>query len=436
MLEATEDFEIRRDGAPVSFHQVKAYNSSTYSSYSDALLGVIVELYKHPGVIGRIHTWKIINTKPNFQNLTTSIQDDLNVILNQYKNQIPKDGSTILEKASSNGTNIPKPAAILKAAFTGSTADNLHALLASIHNGQNDAIARLDAYQYDDGNRFCDLENINTKIKTEISRALAVRGKPTTHEFLDKAFHYFLGMIDRYIIQRHKNKQENTKIPITFGEIAGALEIDHEDVSKDYLAYKFKDQFAHLIDEYMGDPEDYEHAEDDNYCNLKEAKKLLLNLPPQDLWAHYRSFSPQIYLQHDNNTDNAFSTDKDGIRHVLIRILHTINFERASHNASRYKFTYRTTTLPYQHYLPTTITNTARASHIEKKITSNPNMSEILFEVENLIYNGLESHSFSPSSMMHTDAPSAAGADPRPKRDEVLKLITLVPIEAAKDALT
>lgn len=56
MLESTEDFEIRCNGDPISFHQVKAYNSSTYSNYSDALLGITLELYKQPGVAGRIHT--------------------------------------------------------------------------------------------------------------------------------------------------------------------------------------------------------------------------------------------------------------------------------------------------------------------------------------------------------------------------------------------
>jgi hypothetical protein len=435
MLESTEDFEIRRDGDPVSFHQVKAYNSSTYSDYSDALFGITLELYKQPGVTGRIHTWKLIHSKPDFQDLTTSIRDDLSTILAQYQNKKPKDGSTVLEKAVSDEKNIPKPAAILRAAFKGKTADQLYALLDSILNGQNDALARLDSYQYEDGNRFCSLDDINTKIKSEISIALTDRAAIVTPEHLEKTFHCFLGMIDRYIIHRHKTKQQGTKTPITFEEIVRALEVDHEDIGDEYLACKFKEKFAHLIDEYMGDQDDYKDLGQGEYCNLKEARKLLLGLNAMDLWGHYRSFSPQIYLQHTNNTENAFSTNLEGIRYVLIKILHAINFERTSHNATKYKFTYRTTTLPHQHYLPTTITNTARISQIERKITANPSMSEILFEVENLIYDGLEPHSFSPTLMVHTEAPKAEGADLRSKRDEVLKLITLVPIATAKDAL-
>ncbi|BAK76710.1 hypothetical protein NH8B_1895 [Pseudogulbenkiania sp. NH8B] len=436
MLESTEDFEILRNGAPVSFHQVKAYNSSTYSEYSDALLGIALELYKQPGVAGRIHTWKQINSKPGSLDLKISIKDDINIILTQYKDTIPKNGSTTIEKAASNEKNIPKPAAILRAAFKGKTAEQLYAILDSIHNGQNDALSRIESYKYDDGKTFCDLDDINTKIKLEISKALAARESIITDELLEKTFHCFLGVIDRYIIGRHKEKQQKTETPITFAEIILALETDHEDIGKEYLSYKFKEKFAHLIDEYMGDQDDYTDPGSGEYCNLKEARKFLLGLSATDLWAYYRSFSPQIYLQHVNNTENAFATDLEGIRYVLIKILHTINFERASHNATRCKFTYRSAALPHQHYLPTTITNTARTSQIERKITANPNMSEILFEVENLIYDGLEHHSFSPTRMVHTEAPAAAEADPRPKRDEVLKIINLVPIMTAKDALS
>ncbi|WHV79850.1 hypothetical protein [Pseudomonas aeruginosa] len=58
MLEANEDFEILVNGNSVSFHQVKAYNSSTFEEYSDALFGLTIELDKRAGVSGYIHTWK------------------------------------------------------------------------------------------------------------------------------------------------------------------------------------------------------------------------------------------------------------------------------------------------------------------------------------------------------------------------------------------
>jgi hypothetical protein len=436
MLEDTEDFEILCDRNSISIHQVKAYNTSVYSKYSDALLEITLELFKQPTVIGKIHSWKEINSKPNSPDLGASIKDDLSVILDQYRNSNPKDGSTIIEKAVSEDQNKPKKAAILKAAFPVLTDVQLFDVLSLIYTGQCNAIDRLDSYLYEDNNRFCNLDTINEKIETEISTALSARNITNTPEQQKQTFFFFLGMMDKYIIQRHKDKQEEQKISIAFDEIIEALEADHEDIGKEYLANEFKDQFAQLIDEYISDPEDYSEPEGNALCNLKEASKFLLGLSPQELWAYYRSFSPHIYLEQENNTVNALASDPNGIRYVLITILHTINFDRASHNPLKYKFSYRTATLPPRNYIPTTITNVARATQIENKIMSNPSMSEILFEVENLIYNGLEAHTFSPDSITHTAAPRAEDEDPRTKREDILSHITLVPISTAKDALS
>lgn len=435
MLESIEDFEIIIDKSPISFHQVKAYNENSYSSYSDALLGITLELYKYPNAYGKIHTWKLINSKPGFSDLKTSIEDDLKFILNEYKNST--DGKSILEKATSGESKIPKTSAIIRAAFKGEPVTTLTQLLESILMGENDALSRLDAYQYDDGDKFCDLNKINDKIKSEISTALSARKIPVTSDHLDKVFHHFLGMIDRYIIQRHKTKQKDEKISIKFNEIIEVVQTDHEDIGKEYLAYKFKERFAYHLDHFMEDPEEeYKQPETESYCNLQESRKLLMGLNPLELWEHYRHFSPQICLQHNNNIDNAFETNPEGIRYMLIRIFHDIDFKLAAHNQSKYKLTYRETSPPYQHYLPTTITNTARITQIERQITSNPSINEILYEIENLIYNGTDSRTFSPSSTMHTEAPIAEDADLRPKRDEVLKFINLVPLSIAKVKLT
>lgn len=241
--------------------------------------------------------------------------------------------------------------------------------------------------------------------------------------------------MDAYIIQRHKNIGSNEKIVIAFDKLVEVIESDHEDIGKDYLAYKFKDSFAHMIDQYMEDPEDYKEPEGDQPCNLKEVRKVLLSLSPQELWAHYRVFCPHIVLNHENNTDNAFNADTQGTRYVLINILHEINFKRVSHDASNYKLVYRTASAPHKKYLPTTIANTASPNQIEKSITRNPNMSELLFEIENLIYKGEKSHTFSPNCMLHTEAPRAADEDSRSKRTEALNNITLVPIMSAKGEL-
>ncbi|MBA5806649.1 hypothetical protein F9883_01945 [Morganella morganii] len=435
MLEDNEDFEILENGSSVSFHQVKAYNSSSYSKYSNALLEITLELYKNVHVSGKIHTWKNINAKLNFCGLMDSLKDDIKILLDEYEGAVPKIGNTIIEKAASTSSNNSKRAAILKAAFPTCNEQALYEILNNIHSGNNNAISRLAAYVYDDGNSYCELELINEKIKLEISKALTARNLINTQERLDKTFQYFLGMMDAYIIQRHKEKQQSEKVSITFEEIILAIIYDHEDIGINYLAYKFKEQFAYLIDEYISDPEDYMETEIDVPCNLKEIRKLLLSLSPIELWMYYRNFCPHIDLQNINNTANSLLSEPTGIRHVLIKILHELDISKISNITKKCQLIYETTTLPSKKFLPSTILKGVRTSYIERKIISNKNMWELLFEVENIVYDGEEVYEFSPTSITHTEAPRFEDEDPRSKRDDILKSISLVPISIAKNEL-
>ncbi|MND82605.1 hypothetical protein D3C76_677150 [compost metagenome] len=433
MLEANEDFEIVVNGASVSFHQVKAYNSSTFEEYSDALFGLTIELHKKPGVLGYIHTWKQINDRPKFTGLLASVKNDFTVVLNEYIGSNPKTGITLLETAAAGGTKLKKKASILKASLPGLDADALAKVIENISSQKSDALNRLASFIYD-GNAFCDLSDINNKIKHQLSIALANRQIAITNDQLEKAFDYFLGVIDNYIIERHKTKTGALARPIKFEEIINILSFDHEDVSKHYIACRFKDRFSRLIDEYLGDQYDYPQPAPEP-CNLKAAQKLLLSLPPLELWEHYRHFSPQLHLDSGNNTDNAFNASDEGIRFCLLKILHEIDFSRLAQEAERYRFSYKCTTIPPQGYLPTTITNVGRISNTIRQLNTNPCLGELLYEVRNLIYCGQEAHPFAPDFDKSTTAPRAAGEDSRAKRDDILPLITLLPLEQAKGAL-
>lgn len=434
MLEANEDFEIVVDGASVSFHQVKAYNSSTFDEYSDALFGLTIELHKTAGVRGFIHTWKKINDRPNFNGLQASVKNDFNIVLAEYRDSIHKKGNTILESAAAGGTNLKKKASILKASLPGLDADALAEIIGNIANKKSDALNRLASFVYEDGKAYCDLSDINTKIKNQIEIALANRQIPITPDQLEKGLNYFLGVIDTYIIERHKTKTEALANPIKFQEIIDALSFDHEDVSKHYIACRFKDRFSRLIDDYLGDQYDYPRPAPEP-CNLKGAQKLLLSLPPLELWEHYRHFSPQLHLDSGNNTDNAFNASDDGIRFCLLKILHEIDFSRLAQEAERYRFSYRCTTTPPQGYLPTTITPVVRINYTIRQLSTNPCLSELLYEIPNLIYCGTEVYPFSPDYEKSTTAPRAAAEDTRAKRDDILPLITLLPLEKAKGVL-
>lgn len=436
MLEANEDFEIIIAGSPISFHQVKAYNSSTFGEYSDALFGLTIELYKRKGVAGYIHSWLTINDRPNCKGLLESVKNDFDTVLKEYRDAEPKIGATIIEKAASGRRKLEKKSSILRAALPDYDAEEIAAVIKAISLQESDALARLECYLYDEGNSYCDLDKINDKIKKQLSIALNARGIPITQEQLEKALNYFFGVIDGYIIQRHKAKTTAAPAPITFVEVIAALNFDHEDVGKHYVACRFKERFSRIIDEYLGDDSDYPQSVIVEPCNLKAAQRTLLLLSPSELWEQYRYFSPQLSLDSANNLDNAFSASDEGIRHCLLKILHSIDFAMISEGAERYRFSYKCRSIPPQSYLPTTITMVGRVSHTIRQLNSNPCLSELLFEVRNLIYCGSEIYPFIPDIEKSTMPPRSIEEETRTKRDDTLSEITLMPLQDAKDALT
>ncbi|HAS6646740.1 TPA: hypothetical protein I7259_24330 [Vibrio parahaemolyticus] len=434
VLEDNEDFEIRDNDTFVSFHQVKAYNTSSYSKYSDALLEITLELSKKTNVLGKLHTWKQVNPKTGFTCIIDSLRSDIQSILNEYRGANPKVGNTIIEKAISEAPNRPKPAAIIRTAFPNHSESIICTMLDDIVLNRNDAISRLKAYVYDDGNSFCDLSAINRKIKLEVSRLLSSRNLVDTPERIQKTLLYFLGMMDKYIIERHKAKQGANKLSISFVEIVEAVTKNHEDIGLNYLSYAFKEQFAYLMDEYINDPALYQEVGDK--CNLREAKNILLNLEPLELWTYYRHFCPHLNLQELNNTENALNVDKNGILFVLLKILHELDYNYLSNIKEKCQIMYETTSLPIKRFLPSTIMVGVPLTYIERQIRSNSNMWEFLFEVENIIYDGQDVHVFSPKALTHTEAPIGEDEDPRSKRDDILNNISLVPISNVKVELS
>lgn len=434
MLENIEDFEILNAGVYQSLHQVKAYNSASYSNYSNALLEITLALYKKHDSKGFIHTWKKIGFKKSFTTLIDSIKDDLCMLLSQYE-PMPRNGKSLIEKAVSGDSGIPKVASILREALSNKTADEIYSIIDSIYNGTNNALARLETYLYDDGNDFCDLDSIGVKIKNEIKFFLESRGRATTDVQTDRTFHYLLGMIDEYVIKRHEQKQEDEKISIPFSNVIQLILEDRENMSKRYLAFKFKNYFSSKIDEFIADEDDYKSPSEDKACNLIVARDYLLSLTAMDLWSYYRSFSPHTYLEHASNIENAFDVDGQGIRNVLTKIFYLIDHTRAVHDIERHKFTYRISAAPEGNYLPTTIFDITSPEKIAKQIIKNPGVNELLYEVGNVIYHGNKYHQFSPVLSSNAEAPVEVGDDPRGKQNETLRIINLVPISIAKDSL-
>lgn len=435
MLENTEDFEIIEDRNAKTFHQVKAYNSSSYSKYADALLELTLELYKNKNVKGFIHTWKKITFKRGFEDLKSSIKNDINILLKEY-NSAPKTGDSIIEKAASDKDNLPKDAKILRLALPEKTPDQIRDILNSIYDETNNALVRLQIYTYDDENSFCDLDEINKKLKKEIETLLTKHGMEVTEYQTNRTFHFLLGMIDDHIISRHKQKQENEKIAISFNQIHALLVEDKEKISKNYLAFSFKEKFSRKIDEYMSDEDVYELPIEGTICNLSIVRDFILSLSPLDLWSYYRNFSPDTYLEHASNLDNAFGVDEKGIRYVLIKIFHLINHATSSIDHKNYKFTYRFSALPEDNYLPSVISSHTPPEQIAKEIIKNRGVNELHYEIGNIIYQGSSVYEFTTLNTTRNDVPMEDGAESRTKRGDPLKMVRLIPITDAKEILS
>lgn len=434
MLENIEDFEIIEGGVVKTIHQVKAYNTESYSKYENALLEIALELYKNSHTKGFIHTWKEINFGKN-KELKDALKSDLNELLEQYK-IIPRTGKSFIEKATIEVDNRPKKSAILRNGLPGKNADEIKDIIEDICSEKNNVLDRLEYYKYENGDVCCGLEEINKKIKNEINTFLTRNRLETSDHQIQRTFLYLLGMIDRYIIGRHQGKQNANKISIGFEYIISLLKEDKEKISLNYLSFNFKENFLRKIDEYMTEEPDYEIPMEGTVCNLRFVRDFIFLLSPLDLWSYYRSFSPDTYLEHQSNLDNAIGIDEKGIRYVLIRIFHLLNHKKLCINHSLYKFTYSFSALPEDNYLPSVIGNYTTPENIAKEIIKNGGLNELRYEIGNIIYHGPRSFTFKVANTKRSDIPEEEGSESKNKRNDELNIVNLIPIENAKAILS
>lgn len=433
-LENTEDFEIALKGVPTSFHQVKAYRQPSYSKYSEALLGIVLELYKSGTTVGYLHSWKTVNAKRTKKDIVESIQSDFEELALAYDNCPKLPNSCIIEQAYSGNKKIPKKSSIIKLALHGKSEQAAAQAIKEIASGKNNAIARFSPYQYPDKKYHCDLDSINEKIKSQVSAALKNRGRPVTAQQLNNAFHSLLGQLDKHVIERHKN-EGGAPIAIPFTMLLDFLDKDFENPSKEYLAYHFKNQFFELVEEFMQDEDSYEEPADETECSLKIVMAALGSLDSLELWKHFRCFCPHEYIDSSEQILNAFAVSKEGILFVLLKIFNTIHHRHSYLDLDRSRFTYRSSAQPSNYYLPTTMLSNYGPRKLARKVLENPNMNEILYEVGNLIYDGAQIVRLSDGAVEHTAAPLEEDANLRARRIDIIENLRLLPIHHAQAEL-
>jgi hypothetical protein len=431
VLENNEDFELFVNGALVSFHQVKAYAEQSFSSYDDALFGLVLNLYAQPGPIGYIHTWKSINL-PVGLTLQQAMATFIQALINEHA--ASATSSTIFKSVTPNETR-NKTARIIQQAFGALTVGQIYANLQSIIADPSLAISRVQSYMYG-GRACCGIDDINELIKTKLGDILAIRGGVNTTKQIESVFHHLLETLDSYVTQRHLAKKKAEMLHIHVPDILAILDTDFDDVSSEYVAIKFKERFFCLFDEFMNDPYYYTQPEglESFLCNLSQIRFSLLKANPDKLMAYYKNFSPAIRFDGLSNIEQAFLVNENGITDVLLKIFNSLDFERCENDAGQHKLVYRSQSHPENYYLPTTI-NDRSPPKIAKALLANTRIVVDLYEVNHLIYDGPQVKSLYEQAARHTTPPQLVGVEEREPRDEYFGKLRLIPIQQAMDEL-
>jgi len=431
VLENNEDFELFVDGEVVSFHQVKALEKRSFSSYDDALFGLALNLYNQPGPIGYIHTWKVINL-PAGRSLQQAIEDYIRALINEH-DAMPASGTIF--KAVNITPDRSKTAKIIKQAFDRFTVDQVYAALQAIVADPLLALSRIQSYMYN-GTACCSIDDINALIKSKLQEILVIRGGLNTTKQIDSGFHYLLEMVDIYVTERHLQKQAFDLLHIDIPDIVAILDADYDDVSSQYLAVKFKERFFCLFDEFMSNPDYYSTPEDLQgfVCNLSQIRYSLLSANAEQLFSYYKNFSPSVKFDSLTNIEQALAVNENGVTDVLLRIFNAINFLYCENDVSNTKLVYRSLINPANYYLPTTI-NDRSPTNIAKKLRANTRIVEDLYEINHMIYDGPQRISLYEQAATHTTAPPSANVEEAEPRDDYFSNLRLIPIQQAMDEL-
>ncbi|KTC23192.1 hypothetical protein AO392_00325 [Pseudomonas putida] len=431
VLENNEDFELFVGGELVSFHQVKAYEKKSFSSYDEALFGLTLNLYSQPGPLGYIHTWKVINL-PAGKSLQQAIADFITDLINEH--DAAPVSSTIF-KAVNVTRDRNKTAKIIKQAFNDFTVEQVYDALQSILGDPQLALGRIQSYMYS-GVACCSIDDINDLIKSKLQEVLVIRGGVNTAKQIDSGFHHLLEMVDVYVTERHLQKQASDLLHIDIFDILAILDTDYEDVSSRYLAVQFKERFFCLFDEFMNNPDYYSVPEslEGFVCNLSQIRYALLSAGPEKLFSYYKNFSPTVRFDLLTNIEQAFAVNENGVTDVLLRIFNAISCASCENDEGTNKLVYRSLANPENYYLPTTI-NDRSPTNIAKKLKANTRIVEDLYEVNHMIYDGSQRMSLNEQATTHTTAPPSVNCSEESPRDDYFSNLWLIPIQQAMDEI-
>lgn len=321
-IEWQEDFSILIDGVYDSIHQVKAYEkSSSPTVYNKALSDLYDKLSRGIGVSGWLNIWNPINftsgtTSKDFEELKTANQTTSN-----------------------------------------------QSYLQSV-------LDQVEIYPYCNGNRFCDLDEVDRLIVKKIGEIYTLNNFGIS-SLTDKQYEFvrfkLYQIIDEHIVEVHKDATKKKKT-IPFNTMLDKFAVNYEEYSKEYEYIKVKNIFFEKIFEYCDNSEncDIDIGSCNDNCSLFVIEKELESKSAEEVYKIILQSTPH-YQSINDLMENA------GLIFGLVRSFHLLNKD---YQTSQYLYKKNDT------YLPTTIHEKRNKAIIAKKILENKELDSILKQFE------------------------------------------------------
>ncbi|MFI3211724.1 MAG: ABC-three component system protein, partial [Eubacteriales bacterium] len=339
-IEGAEDFALKYQGEYSSFHQVKNYSSSEFSTFEDALIKLglkdkDVNKYFHTR-LGLPDDWKsklqkITKKQPLLVDAKQARQEYLKFY--EFASNIKK--KDIRENRSVCAKLLKKEVRDRKMNKENELTDQVIEAVLAKHNKKfsnykDIDLINLSEYTYETGENKLNTAEVIIQIKTQIEKYWGKETSKKKKQSIDSYYTKLFIEIDKLISQRAENKSD--KKEIYFEEIVKILEIpsfgDEESKLLEYIAkieYVFND-FCNEICDFESSCTNY------NKCSIDEIIRGISRLKLSDVEKLLRTLDfsniDDLYARHQE------ITNKDRIKEVLCK---TISQVRKKFILSEYK---------------------------------------------------------------------------------------------------
>ena len=408
-LEWYEDFSIKENDLYVSIHQVKSYKEKALPQYKDAIWNLLGKTIDSNIPLTYLHTSEDIG-------LT---KDDIRKKLNTLKQ--PKE-----DKEDKMYT----PAYYFKLVMdTGS---------------YGKAFDSFDLYEYQTGNRYCKIAEIDDLIQEKIKEYYSSQNWEESDKQIQGVFLNLLNTLNEHITARHAREQVHGSqiepIKINFELFHEILETNQEEPSQEYYIHHLRhsfnvscDPFIHyLFENNIFEVEDLKRVEDLLFkINMLDNEKFL---------DFCKKITPDVSVPKVNMDNYKSLIPENGIKQALIKILIKVKQEVNSNYLYR-----RINDNKSEFYLPTTIDlinfdpdlSNYHIGKLASNILKNEDLDEFLYEVDAMVSLYISADSLEASASKIDEVPEV-DSEEKPERYAKftkIKNIRMVNLEQAEKEL-